>query len=119
MHTSQNLADMLTKVVTVEKLKTCSTSVGLQGGGSGVESHQISCVLRVGGVQERDRVPLLCQSSVLKWEIVKLWNLIIASTDCHCHTPLLKIREIESRRESTTCICKKNTSRIQVKPKVI
>ena len=30
IHTSQNPADMLTKVVTVETLKSCSTSVGLQ-----------------------------------------------------------------------------------------
>jgi len=29
MHTSQNLVDMLTKVVTVRKLKSCSTSMGL------------------------------------------------------------------------------------------
>ena len=31
IHASQNPADMLTKVVTVEKLKSCSASVGLQG----------------------------------------------------------------------------------------
>eukprot|EP00253_Pinus_taeda_P027794 PITA_27794 len=31
IHTSQNPADMLTKVVTREKLRTCSVSVGLQG----------------------------------------------------------------------------------------
>ena len=31
IHTSQNLADMLTKVVTTEKLKTCSASAGLIG----------------------------------------------------------------------------------------
>jgi hypothetical protein len=30
IHTSQNLADMLTKVVTREKLSSCSVSVGLQ-----------------------------------------------------------------------------------------
>ena len=30
IHTSQNPADMLTKVVTVEKLKSCSVSVGLK-----------------------------------------------------------------------------------------
>ena len=30
IHTSWNLADMLTKVVTVEKLKNCSSFVGLQ-----------------------------------------------------------------------------------------
>jgi len=31
IHISQNLADILTKVVTMEKLKTCSTSTGLLG----------------------------------------------------------------------------------------
>ena len=31
IHTSQNPADMLTKVVTREKLRICSVSVGLQG----------------------------------------------------------------------------------------
>ena len=31
IHTSQNPADMLTKVVSWEKLKTCSVSIGLQG----------------------------------------------------------------------------------------
>jgi len=31
IHTSRNPADMLTKVVTTEKLKTCSASVGLLG----------------------------------------------------------------------------------------
>ena len=31
IHTSQNPADMLTKVVTRDKLRTCSVSVGLQG----------------------------------------------------------------------------------------
>ena len=31
IHTSQNLADMLTKVVTREKLRICSVSIGLQG----------------------------------------------------------------------------------------
>jgi len=31
IHTSWNTADMLTKVVTTEKLKTCSVSVGLLG----------------------------------------------------------------------------------------
>ncbi len=31
IHTSQNPADMLTKVVTREKLRTCSVSIGLQG----------------------------------------------------------------------------------------
>jgi hypothetical protein len=31
IHTSQNPADMLTKVVTREKLSSCSVSVGLQG----------------------------------------------------------------------------------------
>jgi len=31
IHMSQNLADMLTKVIALEKLKSCSTSVGLQG----------------------------------------------------------------------------------------
>ena len=31
IHTSQNPADMLTKVVTKEKLRTCSVSIGLQG----------------------------------------------------------------------------------------
>ena len=31
IHASHNSADMLTKVVTVEKLKTCSVFVGLQG----------------------------------------------------------------------------------------
>jgi len=30
IHTSQNPVDILTKVVTVEKLKNCSTYVGLQ-----------------------------------------------------------------------------------------
>ena len=30
IHTSQNLADMLTKVVTREKLRICSVSIGLQ-----------------------------------------------------------------------------------------
>ena len=30
IHTSQNPADMLTKVVTKEKLSTCSVSVGIQ-----------------------------------------------------------------------------------------
>ena len=30
IHTSQNPADMLIKVVTTEKVKTCSASVGLQ-----------------------------------------------------------------------------------------
>ena len=30
IHTSQNLADMLTKVVTREKLSSCSISIGLQ-----------------------------------------------------------------------------------------
>jgi hypothetical protein len=30
IHTSQNPADMLTKVVTMEKLSSCSVSVGLQ-----------------------------------------------------------------------------------------
>jgi len=30
IHTSQNPADILTKVVKMEKLKTCSDSVGLQ-----------------------------------------------------------------------------------------
>ena len=31
IHTSQNPIDMLTKVVTREKLRTCSVSIGLQG----------------------------------------------------------------------------------------
>ena len=31
IHTSQNPADMLTKVVTMEKLRICSVSIGLQG----------------------------------------------------------------------------------------
>ena len=31
IHTNQNLADMLNKVVIVEKLKTCSASMGLRG----------------------------------------------------------------------------------------
>ena len=31
IHTSQNPADMLTKVVTREKLRVCSVSIGLQG----------------------------------------------------------------------------------------
>ena len=31
IHTSQNPADMLTKVVTREKLRLCSVSIGLQG----------------------------------------------------------------------------------------
>jgi hypothetical protein len=31
IHTSQNPADMLTKVVTREKLRICSVSIGLQG----------------------------------------------------------------------------------------
>ena len=31
IHTSQNPADMLTKVVTREKLRMCSVSIGLQG----------------------------------------------------------------------------------------
>jgi len=31
IHTSQNPADMITKVVTREKLRICSVSVGLQG----------------------------------------------------------------------------------------
>ena len=31
IHTSQNPADMLTKVVTGEKLRICSVSIGLQG----------------------------------------------------------------------------------------
>ena len=31
IHTSQNLADMLTNVVTREKLRMCSVSIGLQG----------------------------------------------------------------------------------------
>ena len=31
IHTNQNPANMLTKVVTVEKLKTCSTYVSFQG----------------------------------------------------------------------------------------
>jgi len=31
IHTSRNPTDMLTKVVTTEKLKTCSASVGLLG----------------------------------------------------------------------------------------
>ena len=31
IHSSQNPADMLTKVVTREKLRICSVSVGLQG----------------------------------------------------------------------------------------
>jgi len=30
IHTSQNLANMFTKIVTREKLSSCSTSVGLQ-----------------------------------------------------------------------------------------
>ena len=30
IHTSQNPVDMLTKVITVEKLRSCSASVGLQ-----------------------------------------------------------------------------------------
>ena len=31
IHTSQNPADMLTKVVTKDKLRMCSVSIGLQG----------------------------------------------------------------------------------------
>ena len=31
IHTSQNIADMLTKLVTREKLRLCSVSIGLQG----------------------------------------------------------------------------------------
>ena len=31
IHTSQNPVDMLTKVVTREKLRTCSVSIGFQG----------------------------------------------------------------------------------------
>ena len=38
IHTSRNSADMLTKIVTTEKLKTCSASVGLLGWRSGLES---------------------------------------------------------------------------------
>ena len=30
IHTSQNLADMLTKVVTIDELSSCSVSIGLQ-----------------------------------------------------------------------------------------
>jgi len=79
-NTSQNPADMLTKVVTIEA-ETCSASVGFQGWGSGVGSHQIHWVESWWITREMECHCCVNNQSSSR-EIVKLWSLIIVLIIC-------------------------------------
>jgi len=71
IHTSQNLTDMLTKVVTVEKLKSCLVSVGLQAWVSEFESLRVT-ISRELEKKRYGMLLLMRRLLISKWEIVEV-----------------------------------------------
>jgi len=75
IRTSQNPTDMLTKMVVVEKLKSCSASAGLQGRGSEFESLEVT-ISREQEEKGRKMDAAAVSTQSPSRRLLKCWSLI-------------------------------------------